>query len=88
MAASTSKIYKRKCPVCLRKREVAIREQKEIGESCGHRQCAFKREIKEAIEKKYYFKIRKVKPPHFKIEEKKQLDIFIKKLRKKIKITG
>ena len=71
MSAAGDKTYKKKCPVCLRKREEAIREQVLEGKTCGHRLCAFKKEIQEALKKKSQFKINDIKSPEFTIEDLK-----------------
>lgn len=41
-----------RCPVCLRDKDDAIKEQLEIGSSCGNPNCIFAEEIKRAIKDK------------------------------------
>ena len=58
-----------RCPVCLRSRDEAIREQSIGREPCDNPNCLFRREIEDALateERKpaFVFKIRET--PHFK----------------------
>ena len=41
-----------RCPVCLRDKDHAIKEQLEIGSGCGNQYCIFVEEIKLAIKNK------------------------------------
>lgn len=45
-----------RCPVCLRDKDDAIKEQSEIGFGCGNPNCIFMEEIKIAIKDRTYSK--------------------------------
>lgn len=38
-----------RCPVCLRGKEHAIREQLELGSSCGNSNCVFAKDIEKGL---------------------------------------
>jgi len=67
----------KRCPICKRNKERAIKEQVKNGEPCGVRGCVFKDEIKKALDKKRNIKI--VKKPRKKIQiiKKTQKDITV-----------
>jgi len=45
------------CLICKRKKDIAIREQKEAGQTCGNKGCLFIKEIQQAIDERNKIRI-------------------------------